>query len=63
MPLLKGSRKKVNSDFRELTFAENHVDTFYKGLNENCRGVNNPLKASTIPLNESGGEKVLKHWV
>lgn len=52
------SKKKKRNLYDELTFVEEHVDTFYIGLNENPRGADNPLTAKVIDA-----DTVAKDWV
>ena len=55
------SKKKKRNLYDELTFVEEHVDTFYIGLNENHRGADNPLTAKL--LDPDSGEKLARDWV
>lgn len=61
--LLKTNKKsKKKQLFAELTFVEQHVDTFYIGLNENWQSAANPKKAKTLKVDENVDELV-KNWV
>ena len=58
------SKKKKKILFDELSFVEDHVNTFYIGLNENPRGADNPATAKLISANDPGTvEKIVKDWV
>ena len=55
-------KKKLVDKYHELTFANEHVDTFYKGLNDDYKNqAENPLQAKVININEDGD--LLKDWV
>jgi hypothetical protein len=47
--------------FKELTFVEEHVETFYVGLRENMYSAYNPIQAKIIDKNEA--QNVVKDWV
>lgn len=53
--------KKAKNLFEQLTFVEEHQETFYIGLNENINGANNPITAKEIDLNQA--EDIAKNWV
>ena len=57
------NRKKLVDKYQELTFVNEHVDTFYVGLNDQHNNqACNPLKAKVIKLNETDDSNV-KNWV
>ena len=56
------SRAKTKKNlFKELTFVEEHVETFYLGLRENMYSAYNPIQAKIIDKNEA--QNVVKDWV
>jgi hypothetical protein len=63
--MLKIKRKnKVVNKYHELTFANEHVDTFYKGLNDDYKNhADNPLQAKVIKLNEEDDKSNIMDWV
>lgn len=53
-------RKTKKHLFKELSFVENHVDTFYIGLNDNpVHGAYNPMTAKLVDVDQDQ----LKDWV
>jgi hypothetical protein len=46
--LIKIKNKNKNK-FNELSFVENHVDTFYIGLNEPYQAIDNPKQGKVVP--------------
>ena len=59
-------RKKAHATekYQELTFVNEHVDTFYVGLKDQHNNqADNPIKAKVIKLNESDDDNLLKDWV
>lgn len=52
------NRKKL---FSELSFVEDHQETFYIGLNENVMGAYNPVTAKVVNLEEA--TDLAKNWV
>ena len=63
--MLKTKRKnKVVDKYHELTFENEHVDTFYKGLNDDYKNhADNPLQAKVIKLKEDEDNSYIKDWV
>ena len=57
----KKTNKKAKAEFDQLTFVEEHQETFYIGLNENINGVQNPMHAREIDIDEA--EEIAKNWV
>ena len=55
------SKKKKRNLYDELTFVEDHVSTFYIGINENPRGADNPLTAKLADPDNM--DKLAKDWV
>jgi hypothetical protein len=47
--------------FPELSFVEDHQETFYIGLNENVKGAYNPVTAKVVDLKTA--DDVVKNWV
>ena len=58
--LLKTKSKKKKL-YNELTFVENHVDTFYIGLNSPSKAVCNPKQAVIVDMTEA--DQITKDWV
>ena len=52
------NKKKL---FPELSFVEDHQETFYVGLNENVLGAFNPVTAKIV--DPSAAEDLVKGWV
>lgn len=57
----KKKPKKKKELFEQLTFVEEHQQTFYIGLNENINGANNPIQAKEIDMEQA--EEIAKNWV
>jgi len=57
----RGKTKKPRALFEELSFVEDHQETFYIGLNENVMGAFNPLQARTIDIDKAAD--LVKNWV
>jgi hypothetical protein len=55
----KSKRKKL---YNELTFVENHVDTFYIGLND-VKKRSNTKQAIVIDAHMNEAEELAKDWV
>ena len=55
----KTSKKK--NRFKELTFIESHMETFYGELNGDLRGAYNPVHAKLVDLEEA--PDIVKNWV
>ena len=55
------STKNKKKLFDELSFVEDHQETFYIGLNENIMGAYNPVTAKTINYEEA--TDLAKNWV
>ena len=58
---VKQHKQKANNNFSELTFIEEHMKTFYIGLNSNYRGAYNPKPAREVPIED--GEQIVKDWI
>lgn len=59
-----GKKKKKKNLFGELTFVEQHVDTFYIGLNENIyQQANNPKQAKILSIENENADELVKDWV
>jgi hypothetical protein len=57
----KKASKKTKQIFDQLTFVEEHQQTFYIGLNENINGIQNPMHAKEIDIEQA--EELAKNWV
>ncbi len=57
----RNKMKKPRALFEELSFVEDHQETFYKGLNENVMGAFNPITAKTISIDNAAD--LVKNWV
>lgn len=55
----KSKRKKL---YNELTFVENHVDTFYIGLND-AKKKTNTKQATVIEAHMNEAGELAKDWV
>jgi hypothetical protein len=55
----KAQRKKAR--FKELTFVDPHVETFYVGLNDDIHGAYNPVKANLVDIDEA--PDIVRNWV
>lgn len=59
---IKSKKPKNKNDFDELSFMNNHVDTFYIGLNDvNNKLAQNPKQAELVPFDKA--EQVVKDWI
>lgn len=62
-PKLLKTRAQKNKKqlFPQLSFVEDHQETFYIGLNENVQGAYNPITAKVVDLKTS--DDVVRNWV
>lgn len=57
-------KNKNLNKYQELSFLNQHVDTFYVGLNGNNNQAINPLQARVVRLDDTNAdESIVKNWV